>query len=53
VHGSGYVINIGRSGRGNATLHRASCGTITSRAPFTVSYIKVCSQSLGSVAART
>jgi hypothetical protein len=47
AHGSGYVINIGRSGRGNATLHRASCGTITSRAPFTVSYIKVCSQSLG------
>jgi hypothetical protein len=47
VHGSGYVISIGRSGRGYATLRRASCGTITSRAPFTVSYIKVCSQSLG------
>jgi Swt1-like HEPN len=47
AHGSGYVINIGRSGHGSAMLHRASCGTITSRAPFTDSYIKVCSQSPG------
>jgi hypothetical protein len=47
AHGSGYVINIGRSGRGAATLHRASCGTITSRPPFTDSYMKVCSPSLG------
>jgi Swt1-like HEPN len=47
AHGSGYVINIGRSGHGSAMLHRASCGTITSRAPFTDSYIKVCSPSPG------
>jgi hypothetical protein len=46
-HRSGFVINIGRTGHGYAVLHRASCGTITSRAPFTDSYIKVCSQSLG------
>lgn len=47
AHGTGYVINVGRSGRGLAVLHCASCGTITSRAPFTDSYIKVCAPSLG------
>lgn len=36
ANGTGYVINVGRSGRGLAVLHRASCGTITSRPPFTV-----------------
>ncbi len=46
AHRAGYVINIGRSGRGSAVAHRASCGTITSRAPFTDSYMKVCSESL-------
>jgi len=46
AHSAGYVINIGRSGHGNARLHRSSCGTITSRAPFTGSDIKVCSESL-------
>jgi hypothetical protein len=46
-HASGYVINIGRSGRGAAVLHHARCGTITSRPPFTGSYIKVCSPLLG------
>ncbi len=39
----GYVINIGRSQRGYARLHRAACGTITSRPPFTGPYIKICS----------
>jgi hypothetical protein len=43
AHRSGYVINIGRSGRGYARLHRATCGTITSRPPFTGPYIKICS----------
>jgi hypothetical protein len=47
AHGTGYVINVGRSGGGLAVLHRASCGTITSRPPLTASYIKVCSPSLG------
>ena len=47
AHASGYVINIGRSGRGAAILHHARCGTIISRPPFTDSYIKVCSPSLG------
>jgi hypothetical protein len=47
AHGSGFVINIGRSGRGAAMLHRAGCGTITSRPPFTDSYMKVCSPSPG------
>jgi len=47
MHRSGYVINIGRSGRGSAVIHDASCGTITSRAPFTDSDMKVCSESLG------
>jgi hypothetical protein len=46
-HGSGYVLNIGRSGRGAAILHRARCGTITSRPPFTDSYMKVCSPTPG------
>jgi hypothetical protein len=31
AHRDGYVINIGRSGRGYARLHRVTCGTITSR----------------------
>ena len=43
AHRDGYVINIGRSGRGYARLHRATCGTITSRPPLTGPYIKVCS----------
>jgi Swt1-like HEPN len=47
THRSGYVINIGRSGRGSAVIHHASCGAITSRAPFTDSCMKVCSESLG------
>ncbi len=46
AHGDGYVINIGRSGRGHGRLHRAACGTITSRSPFTGPYIKICSASL-------
>jgi hypothetical protein len=46
AHRDGYVINIGRSGRGYARLHRASCGTITSRPPFTGPYIKICSAGL-------
>lgn len=46
AHSSGFVINIGRSGRGLAAFHRATCGTITSRPPYTRSYMKVCSQSL-------
>jgi hypothetical protein len=45
-HRDGYVINIGRSGRGYARLHRATCGTITSRSPLTGPYIKVCSTAL-------
>lgn len=44
-HRGGYVINIGRSGRGITRLHRASCWTITSRPPFTGPYIKICSMS--------
>jgi hypothetical protein len=43
AHRDGYVINIGRSQRGYARLHRAACGTITSRPPFTGPYIKICS----------
>src|SRR5712692_10274438 len=31
AHVNGYVINIGRSGRGYARLHRVACATITSR----------------------
>jgi hypothetical protein len=46
AHPDGYVINIGRSGRGYARLHRATCGTITSRPPFTGPYIKICSTAL-------
>ena len=46
AHRDGYVINIGRSGRGYARLHRATCGTITSRPPFTGPYIKICSTAL-------
>ena len=46
AHRDGYVINIGRSGRGYARLHRATCGTITSRPPLTGPYIKVCSTAL-------
>jgi hypothetical protein len=44
-HPLGYVLNIGRSGRGAAVLHRASCWTITTRAPFTGPYMKVCAMS--------
>lgn len=43
MHPDGYVVNIGRSRRGYARLHRATCGTITSRPPFTGPYIKICS----------
>jgi hypothetical protein len=43
AHPDGYVINIGRGRRGYARLHRAACGTITSRPPFTGLYIKICS----------
>jgi hypothetical protein len=46
AHASGYVINVGRSERGYARLHRAACGTITSRPPLTGPYIKICSVSL-------
>lgn len=46
AHRDGYVINIGRSGRGYARLHRATCGTITSGPPFTGPYIKICSIAL-------
>ena len=46
AHRDGYVINIGRSGRGYARLHRATCGMITSRPPFTGPNIKVCSAAL-------
>ena len=46
AHGDGYVINIGRGGRGYARLHRADCGTITRRPPLTGPYIKICSVSL-------
>jgi hypothetical protein len=46
AHRDGYVINIGRSGRGYARLHRATCGTITSRPPLTGPYIKICSTTL-------
>jgi hypothetical protein len=49
AHASGYVINIGRSGRGPATLHRADCRTITSRPPFTDAYMKVCAPLAGSL----
>jgi hypothetical protein len=44
-HPGGYVINIGRTERGYARLHRASCGTITRRPPLTGPYIKICSES--------
>jgi len=46
AHRDAYVINIGRSGPGYARLHRVTCGTITSRPPFTGPYIKVCSTAL-------
>ena len=46
AHPDGYVINIGHSRRGYARLHRAACGTITSRPPFTGPYIKICSGAL-------
>ena len=46
AHRDGYVINIGRSGRGYVRLHRATCGTITSRPPLTGPFIKVCSTAL-------
>jgi Swt1-like HEPN len=49
AHGSGYVINIGRSGRGPAMLHRADCRTITNRPPFTDAYMKVCAPSAESL----
>jgi hypothetical protein len=44
-HPGGYVINIGRSERGYARLHRAGCGTITRRPPLTGPYIKICAES--------
>lgn len=43
AHPDGDVINIGRSRRGYARLHRATCATITSKPPFTGPYIKICS----------
>jgi hypothetical protein len=43
AHPDGYVINVARSRRGYLRLHRAACGTITSRPPFTGPYIKICS----------
>lgn len=46
AHPDGYVINIARSRRGYARLHRAACDTITSRPPFTGPYIKICSGAL-------
>lgn len=46
AHRDGYVINIGRSGRGYVRLHCSTCGTITSRPPFTGQYIKICSTTL-------
>lgn len=46
AHAGGYVINVGRSERGYARLHRADCGTITRRPPLTGPYIKICSVSL-------
>ena len=46
AHRDGYVINVGRSGRGYARLHRATCGTITRRPPFTGPYTKICSTGL-------
>jgi len=46
AHPDGYMINIGRGRRGYARLHRATCGTITSRPPFTGPYIKICSSVL-------
>ena len=46
AHPDGYVINIGKSRRGYARLHRATCGTITSRPPLTGPYIKICSTAL-------
>src|SRR5260370_31002055 len=46
AHRDGYVINVGRGGQGSARLHRATCGTITSRPPFTGPYIKVYSTAL-------
>ena len=46
AHPDGYVINIGRSRRGCARVHRATCGTITSRPPLTGPYIKICSSVL-------
>jgi hypothetical protein len=46
AHRDGFVLNIGRSGRGYARLHRATCGTITSRPTLTGPYIKICSTAL-------
>jgi hypothetical protein len=46
THHGGFVLNIGRSKRGYARVHRADCGSITSRAPFSGPYIKICSESL-------
>ena len=45
-HRTGYVVNVGWSGRGYARMHHAACPTITSRPPFTGPYIKICSTSL-------
>jgi hypothetical protein len=49
AHPGGFVINIGRSGRGTAVLHRADCATITSSAPVTGACMKVCSGSPASL----
>ena len=43
---TGYVINVHRGRRGEAKLHSAGCQWISSRPPFTKSYIKVCSTAL-------
>jgi hypothetical protein len=47
AHRTGYVINVGRSGHGDARVHRPACHTIVSRPPFTGPYIKICSTALG------
>jgi hypothetical protein len=46
VNPDGFVLNTGPQGGGNPRLHRATCATITTIAPFTSgSFIKVCSAS--------
>lgn len=47
AHPAGFVLNVGRSGRGASILHRANCATITGKPPLTGPYMKVCSNSAG------